>query len=87
MGHHRRTLERGAKGVLEGGQAPLKVGPIHVPLRVSSAGFAIQEAERAVPRQLYSYSAPTWGGRPISKWCRYGMWSEDGSTLTTTRVL
>lgn len=26
-------------------------------------------------------SVATWGGRPISRWCRYGYWSEDGSTL------
>lgn len=28
----------------------------------------------------------TWGGRPISKWCRYGYWNEDGTELTVTRV-
>jgi len=30
---------------------------------------------------------PTWSGRPISKWCRYGLWSEDGAELTVTLVL
>ena len=83
MGHHRRTLERGAPGVLARGKAPLKVWPIHVPLRVGGDGLTLQATERAVSRD----AAPTWGGRPISKWTRWGVWNEDGTIFTPTRVI
>ena len=29
----------------------------------------------------------TWAGRPISRWCRYGSWDEEGIDLTVTRIL
>jgi hypothetical protein len=29
----------------------------------------------------------TWGGRAISRWCRWGFWEPDGSALNVTRIL
>jgi hypothetical protein len=78
MGRHFR-----AAGVLEKGKAPLKAGPVHVPLRVSSERLALSSPERAVPfREL-----PTWAGRTIPKWTRWGLWNEDGTIFTPTRVI
>jgi len=31
-------------------------------------------------------SCPTWGQRPISKWCRWGYWNETGTHLTVTGI-
>jgi len=28
-----------------------------------------------------------WGGWAVSKWCRWGYWSEDGTALTVTRIM
>jgi len=78
MGHHRKPAQ-----VLAGGQAQEQSAPIHVPLRVGSERPALQETARALPFS----DLPTWAGRPISRWTRWGCWNEDGSELTVTRVL
>ena len=33
------------------------------------------------------YGCPTWGGRAIPRWTRYGAWDEAGTELTVTRIL
>src|SRR3990167_7914228 len=43
-------------------------------------------AKDSVSPGLYG-ACNTWSGRPISKWCRWGCWSEDGWELTVTRIL
>ena len=45
-------------------------------------------ATAAYPAQASPFKAiPTFGGRAIPRWTRYGYWDEDGMTFTPTRVL
>ena len=54
-------------------------GPLHAPTDPSPAfGFCEKRGH---------FTVATWSGRPISKWCRYGFWREDGAELMVTRIL
>jgi len=65
-------------------------------LRIAAAGKPFHVAPRrtqgaveAVAAQAQGWTAyadcPTWGGWPVSKWCRYGYWLN--GYLIFTRVL
>ena len=53
--------------------------PLHAPLDPNRP-FGLGEARS-------TDSVATWGGRPISKWTRWGVWNEDGTIFTPTRVI
>jgi len=77
MGHHRATRA----ALAEAFSKPTG-------LKNYNASRAVAAVPMAVPLRsdsFRSYSYPTWAGRPVSKWCRYGYWNEDGTELTVTR--
>lgn len=74
--------QRGAPVTLASRKTALPSGDVYLPFGSLGNGQGTAFAAQAVffPRPA------AWAGRPVSKWCRYGFWNEDGTELTVTRI-
>jgi len=85
MPYHRATFARMAAARMQS-TGNTVTAPTRTMAAIPKAPPLLPTEALAIQARLEGY-CPTWGGRPISRWCRWGYWSPNGRTMTVTRIM